>query len=89
MTQPTYTFSITQPNHYHYRPLIQPRVPLTYWVERGATDAHQLVALGGIEVTGTESKAAGTGSTEAGTGSTVAGTGSPVGSVEAGKGWKT
>ena len=45
-------------------------------------DAQQLVALGAVEVTGTESKAAGTGSK-------VAGTGSPVGSVEAGKGWKT
>ena len=52
-------------------------------------DAQQLVALGAVEVTGTESKAAGTESTEAGTGSPVAGTGSPVGSVEAGKGWKT
>ena len=39
------------------------------------TDAQQLVALGAVEVTGTESKAAGTGSPEAGTGSPVAGTG--------------
>ena len=40
-------------------------------------------------MTGTGSKAAGTGSMEAGTGSPEAGTGSPVGSVVAGKGWKT
>ena len=53
------------------------------------TDAQQIVALGAVEVTGTGSKVAGTESPEAGTGSPEAGTGSPVGSVEAGKGWKT
>ena len=40
-------------------------------------------------MTGTGSTVAGTGSTAAGTGSTAAGMGSRVGSVAAGKGWKT